>query len=133
MTHPEDPFTTFYQQDRATNSYAQKTDAQSPVPSAAHDLSLPLSERLIKNTEKETTSKADETPQNTAKDVNSKNSLLNSLLVFIEIGSRHNLLQCLENLLPNHIIFYNIDLVSLRIIEVHSTYTIVHIFLLMLN
>lgn len=43
---------------------------------------------------------------------------LNSCLVFLTLSDRYNLLNCLENLKPSHIVLYNVDIVSIRIIEV---------------
>lgn len=43
---------------------------------------------------------------------------LNSSLVFLTLTDRYNLLNCLENLKPSHIILYNVDIVTTRLIEV---------------
>lgn len=43
---------------------------------------------------------------------------LSSSLVFLTLNDRYNLLNCLENLKPSHIILYNVDIVATRLIEV---------------
>lgn len=41
-----------------------------------------------------------------------------SLLIFLTLGNRYNLLNCLRNLKPSHIILYNVDIAATRMIEV---------------
>uniref|UniRef100_A0A915DY22 DNA repair endonuclease XPF n=1 Tax=Ditylenchus dipsaci TaxID=166011 RepID=A0A915DY22_9BILA len=44
-------------------------------------------------------------------------SNLRSMLVFLSLGDRYNLLNCLETLKPAHVVLHNSDIVSTRLIE----------------
>jgi len=46
------------------------------------------------------------------------NKSLQSMLVFLELGNRYRLLNCLEGLRPRHVIMYSQDIAATRAVEV---------------
>lgn len=111
---PEDPLTDFYQQNEESN------DMEEVKPEF-------WEEKQDDEKEEEHIENTDEDNANSSGEIDSLREIppsnlsdLKSMLVFLALGNRYNLLNCLEQLRPSNIILYNVDLMSTRIIEVYT-------------
>ncbi|KAH7680452.1 ERCC4 domain containing protein, partial [Aphelenchoides avenae] len=50
----------------------------------------------------------------------------NRMLVFLSLGNRYNLINCLENLRPSYVVLYHTDVVSTRLIETFKAHNKSH-------
>ncbi|KAI1722014.1 ERCC4 domain-containing protein [Ditylenchus destructor] len=122
---PEDPLTDHYskQSEVGTKQSEGGLDADSSEDGTKKSNEEESDERNVNPEgipESETNSNVTENLEELNSSINADGvdlSTLKSMLVFLSLGNRYNLLNCLQDLRPSHIVLYNIDIVSTRIIE----------------
>ncbi|KAI1718542.1 ERCC4 domain-containing protein [Ditylenchus destructor] len=123
---PEDPLTDHYakQSEVGTEQSGEVLDADGRIEDGTKKSNEEESDNRSGNPEGtpeiETNTNETETLEELNSSINADGvdlSTLKSMLVFLSLGNRYNLLNCLEDLRPSHIVLYNIDIVSTRIIE----------------
>ncbi|KAH7695215.1 hypothetical protein AAVH_37730, partial [Aphelenchoides avenae] len=107
---PEDPLS--IEPDEPESSKASATDAQ--------DASKATNDEIIidddDDADEESSRPGPSAPRNEAAAFVLPKSA-NRMLVFLSLGNRYNLINCLENLRPSYVVLYHTDVVSTRLIE----------------